>query len=47
MFRIGDFRDWPASPIKTLRHHDEAGPLRPLHVDRQSGYRYYAVSVAQ
>ena len=27
--------------IKTLRYYDEMGLLRPIHVDRFTGYRYY------
>ncbi len=41
MFRIGDFSRLARVTIKTLHHYDEAGLLQPLHVDRQSGYRYY------
>jgi DNA-binding transcriptional MerR regulator/effector-binding domain-containing protein len=41
MFRIGDFSRLARVTIKTLHHYDEAGLLQPLHVDKQSGYRYY------
>lgn len=44
MFRIGDFSRLARVTIKTLHHYDEAGLLQPLHVDPQSGYRYYAAS---
>jgi len=44
MFRIGDFSRLARVTIKTLHHYDEAGLLQPSHVDRQSGYRYYAAS---
>jgi DNA-binding transcriptional MerR regulator/effector-binding domain-containing protein len=44
MFRIGDFSRLARVTIKTLHHYDEAGLLQPLHVDRQSGYRYYDAS---
>lgn len=41
MFRIGDFSRLARVTIKTLHHYDEAGLLQPLHVDKQTGYRYY------
>lgn len=44
MFRIGDFSRLARVTIKTLHHYDEAGLLQPVHVDRQSGYRYYAAA---
>lgn len=44
MFRIGDFSRLARVTIKTLHHYDEAGLLQPSHVDRQSGYRYYAAA---
>lgn len=47
MFRIGDFSRLARVTIKTLHHYDEAGLLEPSHVDRQSGYRYYAASQLQ
>jgi DNA-binding transcriptional MerR regulator/effector-binding domain-containing protein len=47
MFRIGDFSRLARVTIKTLHHYDEAGLLQPSHVDRQSGYRYYAASQLQ
>lgn len=47
MFRIGDFSRLARVTIKTLHHYDEAGLLQPLHVDEQSGYRYYAASQLQ
>ena len=47
MFRIGDFSRLARVTIKTLHHYDEAGLLQPSHVDRQSGYRYYAASQSQ
>jgi DNA-binding transcriptional MerR regulator len=42
MFRIGDFSRFTRVSVKMLRHYDEIGLLRPAHVDRESGYRYYA-----
>lgn len=47
MFRIGDFSRLARVTIKTLHHYDDAGLLQPLHVDRQSGYRYYDASQLQ
>lgn len=41
MLRIGDFARLARVTIKALRHYDEAGLLRPAHVDRTTGYRYY------
>ena len=28
-------------PVKTLRYYDQRGLLKPVEVDRFSGYRYY------
>jgi len=28
--------------VKQLRHYDDTGLLRPVHVERATGYRYYA-----
>jgi len=44
MLRIGDFSSLSQTTIKTLRHYDEQGLLRPAHVDAATGYRYYAVA---
>ncbi len=44
MLRIGDFSRLARVTIKTLHHYDEAGLLRPSHVDRQTGYRYYTAA---
>lgn len=43
MIKIGDFSRLGLVSIKTLRHYDELGLLKPVHVDRFTGYRYYAV----
>ncbi|HOG46425.1 MAG TPA: MerR family transcriptional regulator [Anaerolineae bacterium] len=43
MIRIGDFSRLGLVSIKTLRHYDELGLLKPVRVDRFTGYRYYAV----
>src|SRR5512138_3901714 len=41
MIRIGDFSKLSRVSIKTLRHYDEMGLLKPIEVDRLTGYRYY------
>lgn len=41
MIKIGDFSKLAHVSIKTLHHYDEVGLLRPCHVDRFSGYRFY------
>ncbi len=41
MIRIGDFSKLSRVTVKTLRYYDEMGLLRPVAVDRFTGYRYY------
>jgi DNA-binding transcriptional MerR regulator len=41
MIRIGDFSKLSRVSIKTLRFYDEMGLLKPVEVDRFTGYRYY------
>ena len=41
MIRIGDFSKLSRVSIKALRHYDEMGLLKPVAVDRSTGYRYY------
>ena len=41
MIRIGDFSKLSRISIKTLRYYDEMGLLKPIEVDRFTGYRYY------
>jgi len=43
MLRIGEFSRLAQVSADTLRYYDECGLLRPVHTDRASGYRYYAV----
>lgn len=43
MIKIGDFSKLAHVSIKTLHHYDELGLLKPVHVDRFSGYRYYDI----
>src|SRR6185503_14545402 len=41
MIRIGDFSKFSRVSVKTLRFYDEMGLLKPIQVDRFTGYRYY------
>lgn len=41
MYRIGMFSKINKVTVKTLRYYDEAGLLKPAHVDEENGYRYY------
>ncbi len=41
MLKIGDFSKLAHVTIKALRHYDELGLLRPVWIDRYTGYRYY------
>jgi len=43
LLKIGAFAERAAVTVKTLRYYDEAGVLRPAHVDARSGYRYYRI----
>ena len=40
-YRIGIFAQMNRVTIKTLRHYDEIGLLKPEYVDETNGYRYY------
>lgn len=42
MIRIGDFSRLSRVSVKTLRYYDEVDLLKPLEVDRFTGYRYYS-----
>ncbi len=44
MIKIGDFSKLSLLTVKTLRHYDELGLLKPVHVDPHNGYRYYAAA---
>jgi DNA-binding transcriptional MerR regulator len=44
MIKIGDFSKLSLVSIKTLRYYDEMGLLKPVNVDRFTGYRYYSAS---
>ena len=41
MYQIGEFSKICQVSVKTLRHYDRIGLLRPSEVDRFTGYRYY------
>jgi effector-binding domain-containing protein len=42
MFKIGDFSRLSRISVKALRYYDEIGLLKPVQVDRFTGYRYYS-----
>lgn len=44
MLQIGEFSKICQVSVKTLRHYDKIGLLKPAEVDRFTGYRYYRVS---
>lgn len=44
MLKIGDFSNLGRVTVKTLRLYDELGLLKPVEVDKWTGYRYYAAS---
>ena len=41
MFKIGDFSKLGQVSIRMLRHYDQFGLLKPDHIDKFTGYRYY------
>jgi predicted transcriptional regulator YdeE/DNA-binding transcriptional MerR regulator len=43
MLKIGEFSNLAHVSIKTLHHYDDLGLLKPAHIDRFSGYRYYSL----
>ena len=42
MLKIGDFSRLSRVTVKALRYYDEIGLLKPVAVDRFTGYRYYS-----
>src|SRR5574344_696587 len=46
-FKIGEFSKLNRITVKTLRHYEEIGLLKPNEVDEWTGYRYYDVSQFQ
>jgi DNA-binding transcriptional MerR regulator len=43
MLRIGEFAWLSQVTIETLRHYDRIGLLKPVYLDRFTGYRYYSL----
>ncbi len=43
MLKIGDFSRLSRVSVKALRYYDDIGLLKPVNVDRFTGYRYYSV----
>lgn len=41
MIKIGDFSKLAHVSIKTLHHYGSLGLIKPVHIDRYTGYRYY------
>ena len=41
MLKIGEFARLSQVSMKTLRHYDTLGLLRPRHIDPENGYRMY------
>lgn len=41
MLKIGEFSKLTKVTVKTLRHYDRIGLLKPVFVDADSGYRFY------
>src|ERR1043166_2953298 len=44
MIKIGEFSKLVHVPVPTLRYYDQVGLLKPVEVDRSTGYRYYSAS---
>ena len=42
MFKIGDFSRLSRISVKALRYYEEIGLLKPVSVDKYTGYRYYS-----
>jgi len=43
MLKIGEFAWLSQVTIETLRHYDRLGLLKPVYLDRFTGYRYYTL----
>lgn len=43
MLKIGQFSKYAKTTIKTLRHYDKIGLLKPAMIDADSRYRYYSI----
>jgi DNA-binding transcriptional MerR regulator len=44
MLKISDFAQLSRVSAKALRLYDQMGLLKPLHVDSETGYRYYSAT---
>jgi DNA-binding transcriptional MerR regulator len=44
MIKIGEFSKLVQVPVPTLRYYDHVGLLKPVEVDRFTGYRYYSAA---
>jgi DNA-binding transcriptional MerR regulator/effector-binding domain-containing protein len=44
MFKIGEFARMGQVSVRTLRHYEDLGLLRPVEIDRFTGYRYYSTT---
>lgn len=44
LYKIGMFASMNRVTVKTLRYYDEQNLLKPVYVDSENGYRYYAAS---
>lgn len=44
MFKIGDFSKISRVAVSALRYYDEVGLLKPISIDRHTGYRFYSMS---
>lgn len=42
-YKIGDFSRISRVSVRALRYYDEIGLLKPIRVDRNTGYRYYSL----
>lgn len=42
MFTVGEFSRLAQVSSRSLRYYDEIGLLKPIHLDRFTGYRYYS-----
>ena len=44
MYKIGEFSILSKTTVKTLRYYEKENLLIPVHIDRETGYRYYETS---
>lgn len=43
IYKIGDFSRLCRVTVRTIRYYDEIGLLKPVRIDRVTGYRYYSI----